>query len=485
MVQQVLALRAQKEENKKCINCKAALPMFVCFDFGTFICRNCRELHHQLGHKTGEITEWDWQDGEIALLRQGGNKKAADDFFAHENAAAFDGKMLDFIRKAYVVKCWENQKSIKRGARRVEMQAKRSQASADVSTVESSEKSVEPESGQTNMTSSALERSGIFARDSMDSSVVGDGIPTKDIDFLDITAEEVITRQSNSTTADDVERVMQMQQDSSSKSGSDTDDLSPPEASMLFTNSELPLDDFADFSFNCPQELPSSNSHGTPARFDLIDLEGGETLTTIAPGGEDIKRTATQDKPCIEVDPLEDSVGSCHVREAVLSEAERTQRLREAVLSGSTDAMKEVFQACEAAAAAARAQQQSQLDRFAALDGLGPRIAPTQPVIQPWAAHEPSADEHPSSQLSHDKFTGACEPTVVKITPEMFTCTEQSSVVIPELFDGHGGCDYVSANTQQFADLLTFEDGKTLPSAWKTSPSTQAQTPGPCMTDLI
>lgn len=117
-VKQVLDLRDKRPGNRQCINCKAADPTHVCFDFQTFVCISCNDIHAELGHKTAEIAHWDWTRQEIEDLSNMGNKKAAEAYLASELAATFEGEMRDFIRKAYIVRCWENQKMIVKGARR-------------------------------------------------------------------------------------------------------------------------------------------------------------------------------------------------------------------------------------------------------------------------------------------------------------------------------------------------------------------------------
>ncbi|CAK0844656.1 unnamed protein product [Prorocentrum cordatum] len=116
------AMRAHEPDNAACANCRAPKPEHVCMDFRVFVCRQCSEVHAEFGHRTMSIADPEWEDCDVDLMaRQGGNKRAAAEWFAFWNASEFarpqgddQQRRRDFIRKAYVVKCWQRQPRKKR-----------------------------------------------------------------------------------------------------------------------------------------------------------------------------------------------------------------------------------------------------------------------------------------------------------------------------------------------------------------------------------
>eukprot|EP00929_Paragymnodinium_shiwhaense_P017084 TRINITY_DN126000_c0_g1_i1.p1 TRINITY_DN126000_c0_g1~~TRINITY_DN126000_c0_g1_i1.p1 ORF type:complete len:548 (+),score=135.95 TRINITY_DN126000_c0_g1_i1:100-1743(+) len=112
-------LRRFKErcaQNKRCINCLHSVADHACLDFGSFVCKACSEAHCEFGHKAGAIDMMDWTDEALRQMRQGGNRRAEREHLANWEEAFFprpkntdsDG-LQNFIRKAYVIKCWQRQ----------------------------------------------------------------------------------------------------------------------------------------------------------------------------------------------------------------------------------------------------------------------------------------------------------------------------------------------------------------------------------------
>jgi hypothetical protein len=89
----------------------------VCLDFKTFVCRQCRDVHMEFGHRTMSMSDPDWEQADINLVaNKGGNKRATSEWLAFWNASEFPRPVesdeqgrRDFIRKAFVVKCWQRQ----------------------------------------------------------------------------------------------------------------------------------------------------------------------------------------------------------------------------------------------------------------------------------------------------------------------------------------------------------------------------------------
>lgn len=113
----VATLRNWKWKNHECINCLRPAPTHVCFDFRTFVCATCAGVHRELGHRVAPVKRWQCTEQEYSDLLRGGNLRAAaellanwdDELFPRPACSGDVEAVRDFIRKAYVVKCWQRQ----------------------------------------------------------------------------------------------------------------------------------------------------------------------------------------------------------------------------------------------------------------------------------------------------------------------------------------------------------------------------------------
>lgn len=110
-------LGAKKPENTRCMNCQEPKPEYVCMDFRTFVCGQCSEAHLEFGHKTTAIADPEWEEADVErVAERGGNRRATSRWLAFWDAGEYARPQRDdhqrrreFIRKAYVVKCWHRQ----------------------------------------------------------------------------------------------------------------------------------------------------------------------------------------------------------------------------------------------------------------------------------------------------------------------------------------------------------------------------------------
>mmetsp|Transcript_23551 Transcript_23551/g.74137 ORF Transcript_23551/g.74137 Transcript_23551/m.74137 type:complete len:834 (-) Transcript_23551:199-2700(-) len=122
---QIKSLQTGARHNNRCVNCTSPNPNYICLDFLTFVCQDCSDVHGSFGHKVAAIEHSEWSPEEFAEIEKFGNKPAAEEFLAFWNETDFprphrkDAERLrDFIRKAYVIKCWQRQPDRKRAARK-------------------------------------------------------------------------------------------------------------------------------------------------------------------------------------------------------------------------------------------------------------------------------------------------------------------------------------------------------------------------------
>jgi len=116
LVKRISALQTKASENDRCANCLASEPAYICMDFRIFVCKECSDIHRDFGHKVSCISNAEMDRKDLENIIRGGNKRAAQEFLAFWKPADFSrptkaesGRMRDFIRKAYVVKCWQRQ----------------------------------------------------------------------------------------------------------------------------------------------------------------------------------------------------------------------------------------------------------------------------------------------------------------------------------------------------------------------------------------
>lgn len=111
-------------QNDKCVNCKDARPGYICVSFRTFVCQECSDIHGEFGHKVASIDHSEWTEEEVRhITNQGGNAMAAEEYLAFWDQESFPqptkveaARLRDFVRKAYVIKCWRKQPDVKSGA---------------------------------------------------------------------------------------------------------------------------------------------------------------------------------------------------------------------------------------------------------------------------------------------------------------------------------------------------------------------------------
>eukprot|EP00927_Polykrikos_kofoidii_P032759 TRINITY_DN27803_c0_g1_i2.p1 TRINITY_DN27803_c0_g1~~TRINITY_DN27803_c0_g1_i2.p1 ORF type:complete len:703 (+),score=115.55 TRINITY_DN27803_c0_g1_i2:174-2282(+) len=102
--------------NDTCFICKNPQPSYIVLDFWTFVCESCGDIHRQLGFKTSTIAHTEWTEEDYANLAEGGNRRAAEKWLSTWNAeitplpeATNSLLVREFIRKAFVIKCWLEQ----------------------------------------------------------------------------------------------------------------------------------------------------------------------------------------------------------------------------------------------------------------------------------------------------------------------------------------------------------------------------------------
>eukprot|EP00408_Alexandrium_pacificum_P050254 CAMPEP_0171247150 /NCGR_PEP_ID=MMETSP0790-20130122/48343_1 /TAXON_ID=2925 /ORGANISM="Alexandrium catenella, Strain OF101" /LENGTH=160 /DNA_ID=CAMNT_0011714543 /DNA_START=85 /DNA_END=564 /DNA_ORIENTATION=- len=122
---QIKALQTAARHDNTCVNCKTATPKYICLDFVTFVCQDCSDVHRGFGHKIAAIDHSEWTVEEYSEIEKFGNKAATEEYLAFWNEADFPrparkekDRLKDFIRKAYVIKCWQRQPDPRRESRK-------------------------------------------------------------------------------------------------------------------------------------------------------------------------------------------------------------------------------------------------------------------------------------------------------------------------------------------------------------------------------
>ncbi|VAI06136.1 unnamed protein product [Triticum turgidum subsp. durum] len=62
--------------NRRCINCNAIGPQYVCTSFWTFICISCSGIHREFTHRVKSVSMSKFTVQEVEALQKGGNQRA-------------------------------------------------------------------------------------------------------------------------------------------------------------------------------------------------------------------------------------------------------------------------------------------------------------------------------------------------------------------------------------------------------------------------
>mmetsp|Transcript_29030 Transcript_29030/g.70811 ORF Transcript_29030/g.70811 Transcript_29030/m.70811 type:complete len:497 (-) Transcript_29030:104-1594(-) len=68
--------RKSKKANKRCFDCRARAPQYVCLDYATFICTRCAGVHREFGSRVKSITMSSFVTADAELLEAFGNDVA-------------------------------------------------------------------------------------------------------------------------------------------------------------------------------------------------------------------------------------------------------------------------------------------------------------------------------------------------------------------------------------------------------------------------
>ncbi|KAI4379910.1 hypothetical protein MLD38_006148 [Melastoma candidum] len=97
-------------ENRRCINCNALGPQYVCTTFSTFVCQICSGIHREFTHRVKSISMAKFSQDEVNALQAGGNEKARMIFFKEydpqrqpqPDSSSNMYRLRDFIKHVYV-----------------------------------------------------------------------------------------------------------------------------------------------------------------------------------------------------------------------------------------------------------------------------------------------------------------------------------------------------------------------------------------------
>ncbi|XP_050890498.1 probable ADP-ribosylation factor GTPase-activating protein AGD14 [Lathyrus oleraceus] len=96
-------------ENRRCINCNALGPQYVCTTFSTFVCINCSGLHREFTHRVKSVSMAKFTPEEVTALQAGGNERAKQIYFkgwdpmrhSYPDSSNMH-RLRDFIKHVYV-----------------------------------------------------------------------------------------------------------------------------------------------------------------------------------------------------------------------------------------------------------------------------------------------------------------------------------------------------------------------------------------------
>ncbi|CAM8970921.1 unnamed protein product [Rhodiola kirilowii] len=97
--------------NRRCINCDALGPQYVCTNFWTFICTTCSGIHREFTHRVKSISMSKFTTQEVEALQNGGNQRARElylkgwDFQRQKLPSSSNvDRIREFIKVVYVDK---------------------------------------------------------------------------------------------------------------------------------------------------------------------------------------------------------------------------------------------------------------------------------------------------------------------------------------------------------------------------------------------
>ncbi|KAL6644990.1 hypothetical protein ACP70R_016598 [Stipagrostis hirtigluma subsp. patula] len=95
--------------NRRCLNCNALGPQYVCTSFWTFVCVSCSGIHREFTHRVKSVSMSTFSTQEVEALQKGGNQRARELFlkdFDSQKMRIPDssniGSLREFIKAVYV-----------------------------------------------------------------------------------------------------------------------------------------------------------------------------------------------------------------------------------------------------------------------------------------------------------------------------------------------------------------------------------------------
>jgi len=76
-MERLRAAQRGNQANRRCADCGDKGPTYVCLDFDIFVCQQCSGLHRTFGHRIKGISLSAWSASEVTKIEDGGNEMAA------------------------------------------------------------------------------------------------------------------------------------------------------------------------------------------------------------------------------------------------------------------------------------------------------------------------------------------------------------------------------------------------------------------------
>eukprot|EP00930_Biecheleria_cincta_P007150 TRINITY_DN108304_c0_g1_i1.p1 TRINITY_DN108304_c0_g1~~TRINITY_DN108304_c0_g1_i1.p1 ORF type:complete len:425 (+),score=89.01 TRINITY_DN108304_c0_g1_i1:58-1332(+) len=77
LMERLRTVQRGNQANRRCADCDDKGPTYVCLDFDIFVCQQCSGLHRTFGHRIKGISLSVWSAPEVAKMEDGGNEIAA------------------------------------------------------------------------------------------------------------------------------------------------------------------------------------------------------------------------------------------------------------------------------------------------------------------------------------------------------------------------------------------------------------------------